>query len=83
MKEVSCCIGLGYGPVFRVGQNRATGDEMNRTSKLGEDTARGYETLLTEQFHAQVRQRGDAAFQRTEHESLDFSFYTAVPAAAE
>lgn len=77
-KGISCCIGLGYGPVYRIGQNKASGDEMNRTSKLGEDTARGFETLLTEQCYLQVKHRQDAVFEERSHESLSFPFYTAV-----
>ncbi len=46
--EAECCIGIGFGPVYTIGPNRAMGDEMNRASKLGEDTARGGETLATE-----------------------------------
>jgi len=78
-KHTSCCIGIGYGPVFRIGQNKASGDEMNRTSKLGEDTARGYETLLTENCYRQVSHRKDAVFEAREDENLSFPFYTAVP----
>lgn len=77
-KGISCCIGIGYGPVYRIGQNKASGDEMNRTSKLGEDTARGFETLLTEQCYQQVSHRQDAVFEQRHHESLSFPFYTAV-----
>ena len=77
-KGISCCIGLGYGAVYRIGQNKASGDEMNRTSKLGEDTARGYETLLTEACYRQVEHRQDAVFEKRHHESLPFPFYTAV-----
>ena len=47
-----CCVGIGYGTVYRIGPDCAMGDEMNRASKLGEDTARGGETLLTERTWA-------------------------------
>lgn len=73
-----CCIGLGYGTLFRLGPDLAMGDEMNRASKLGEDTARGYETLLTEQFHQAVQGRKDCVFERRVDEELPFPFYTAV-----
>jgi adenylate cyclase len=43
-----CCIGIGYGEIYEIGPNHAMGDEMNRASVLGEDTARGGETLVTE-----------------------------------
>jgi class 3 adenylate cyclase len=42
------CIGIGWGRVLRAGEEIAHGDEMNLASKLGEDVAKGGETLLTE-----------------------------------
>lgn len=76
---ISCCIGIGYGPVYRIGQNKASGDEMNRTSKLGEDTARAYETLLTESCYRELKDRSDVTFELQRLESLSFPFYKAVP----
>jgi class 3 adenylate cyclase len=73
--RVECCIGLGYGEVFTIGLDGAMGDEMNRASKLGEDTAAGGETLLTENFHAHVRHRGDCRFERREHPEVPFPFF--------
>ena len=77
--EVRCCIGLGYGEVFRIGVDGAMGDEMNRASKLGEDTAKGGETLLTESFHAQVRHRPDCRFEPRTHEDVPFPFFSVLP----
>ena len=70
-----CCIGLGYGPVFRIGPDFAMGDEMNRASKLGEDTANGHETLVTEQFFQQVRRREDCIFEPRGKGELPFAYY--------
>ena len=70
------CIGIGYGEVFGIGPNLAMGDEMNRASKLGEDTARGFETLITENVYEAVVQRTDCAFQPERREELPFSFYS-------
>ncbi|MCH7477514.1 MAG: hypothetical protein IIA14_05380 [SAR324 cluster bacterium] len=72
-----CCIGLGYGPVLRIGPDNAMGDEMNRASKLGEDTAKGGETLLTEAFFVEVKTRGDCSFELRSHSELPFPFYAA------
>jgi class 3 adenylate cyclase len=70
-----CCAGVGYGQVLAIGPNLAQGDEMNRASKLGEDIARGNETLITERVHAEVAARDDVIFERQEHDDLLFPFY--------
>jgi hypothetical protein len=59
---VQCCIGIGYGDVYAIGPNLAMGDEMNRASKLGEDLARGGETLVTGGVVAALCQRRDVGF---------------------
>lgn len=41
-------VGLGYGPVLRIGDADVFGAEVNFASKLGEDEARGGEILVTE-----------------------------------
>jgi class 3 adenylate cyclase len=48
--EVLLCIGLGYGPMLRIGDNDVFGLEVNAASKLGEDTAIAYEILATNAF---------------------------------
>ena len=70
-----CCAGVGYGQVLAIGPNLAQGDEMNRASKLGEDIARGSETLVTERVHAVVAAREDVVFERQSHDDLLFPFY--------
>ena len=70
-----CCAGVGYGQVLAIGPNLAQGDEMNRASKLGEDIARGNETLVTERVHDAVASRDDVVFERQEHDDLLFPFY--------
>jgi class 3 adenylate cyclase len=70
-----CCIGIGYGDVYNIGVNRAMGDEMNRASKLGEDVARGRETLITGRMHKAVRRRDDVAFVEQVNDQLPFGFY--------
>jgi adenylate cyclase len=47
------CIGIGYGPMlYSETLEGYFGEEMNLASKLGEDTADGGETLITERAHA-------------------------------
>ena len=70
-----CCAGIGFGNVFAMGPNLAQGDEMNRASKLGEDIARGNETLITEKAYVTVADREDLLFERQEQDDLLFPFY--------
>ena len=74
-----CCIGLGYGDVYAIGPNLAMGDEMNRASKLGEDTARGTETLVTGNFYEAQRARADVVFEPLAHDDMLFPYYRASP----
>ena len=53
-ERIEVCIGLGYGQVLRVGPDEVWGAEVNAASKLGEDTARGGEVLVTEPFRLAV-----------------------------
>ena len=75
-----CCIGIGYGDVFAIGPNLAMGDEMNRASKLGEDTARAYEILITENTYEEVKDRQDCIFSEQNQDDLPFPFYSVTPA---
>jgi hypothetical protein len=73
-----CCIGIGWGHVLAIGPNRAQGDEMNLASKLGEDTARGGETLVTENAMQALRGRSDVRFERRVRDDAVFTWYEAV-----
>lgn len=46
-EKVLLCVGIGWGSVLRVGENDVFGAEVNAASKLGEDTARAGEILVT------------------------------------
>jgi len=46
-EQILLCIGLGYGDVLRVGGTGLWGAEVNAASKLGEDTAKSGEILIT------------------------------------
>ena len=45
--EVLLCVGIGYGEMLRIGDLDVFGREVNAASKLGEDTAKAGEILLT------------------------------------
>ena len=46
-EQVLLCVGLGFGPVLRIGDRDVFGAEVNAAAKLGEDTARAHEILVT------------------------------------
>ena len=71
-----CCIGIGYGSVYAIGPNLAQGDEMNRASKLGEDIARGGETLLTENAAHALAHRSDIEIVEQSKDDMLFSFFS-------
>lgn len=45
--EVLLCVGIGHGEILRIGDMDVFGREVNAASKLGEDTAKAGEILLT------------------------------------
>ena len=70
-----CCAGIGFGSMFAIGPNLAQGDEMNRAAKLGEDIARGSETLITACAYEAVASREDLVFERQDQDDLLFPYY--------
>lgn len=46
-EQVLLCIGIGYGHILRIGDSDVYGQEVNASSKLGEDTAKANEILIT------------------------------------
>ncbi|MBC8289278.1 MAG: adenylate/guanylate cyclase domain-containing protein [Planctomycetes bacterium] len=47
--QVLLCVGIGYGRILRVRNSRLAGAEVNVASKLGEDIAEAYETLISDE----------------------------------
>ena len=45
--QILLCIGIGHGRVLRIGDEDVWGREVNAASKLGEDTAKAGEILVT------------------------------------
>jgi hypothetical protein len=54
------------------------GDEMNKASKLGEDIARGTETLVTSNAYKALTARKDCIFHKRYQEEVAFPFYQAI-----
>ena len=46
-EKVLLCVGIGYGEMLRIGDADIFGSEVNAACKLGEDTAKSNEILLT------------------------------------
>jgi class 3 adenylate cyclase len=78
-KPALACVGIGYGEVYAIGPNLAMGDEMNRASKLGEDIARGNETLVTSNVYFALRGRADVQFEQLASDDQLFPYYRASP----
>ena len=47
-EKVLLCVGIGYGPMLRIGDTDVFGAQVNASAKLGEDIAKAYEILVTE-----------------------------------
>lgn len=57
-EKILICIGLGYGKVLKISDHDIYGAEVNAASKLGEDTAKAWEILLTEKFKEKLEENG-------------------------
>jgi len=79
-RSAQCCIGVGFGDVYAIGPNLAMGDEMNRASRLGEDTARATETLVTKNVYETLRHRPDVVFEPLSDDAILFPCFRATPA---
>lgn len=49
-EKILLCVGIGHGAILRVGDADVFGREVNAASKLGEDTAKAGEVLVTDAF---------------------------------
>lgn len=47
-EKILLCVGIGHGQVLRIGDVDVWGREVNAASKLGEDTAKAKEILVTQ-----------------------------------
>ncbi len=62
-EQILQCIGVGYGPMLRIGDQDVFGQEVNAASKLGEDIARAWEILVTESVQAAAGNIADLQFE--------------------
>ncbi|MBW1810342.1 MAG: adenylate/guanylate cyclase domain-containing protein [Deltaproteobacteria bacterium] len=61
-EKIIVCIGLGFGPVLRIGNEDIFGAEVNAASKLGEDTAGPREILVTDNVRKELHALKDYNF---------------------
>ena len=62
-EKVLLCVGLGFGKMLRIGDTDVFGAEVNAASKLGEDTAKAWEILVTEAVKEAAGKLPDLAFE--------------------
>ncbi|HQI20990.1 MAG TPA: adenylate/guanylate cyclase domain-containing protein [Leptospiraceae bacterium] len=66
-EQILLCVGLGYGKMLRIGDHDVFGSEVNAASKLGEDTAKAREILVTGAVKETAEAQGKFSF-----ETLDY-----------
>ena len=66
--RILLCVGLGYGRVLRIGDHDVFGAEVNAAAKLGEDTAKAWEILVTESVRT-----ASSSLKGISYEPLDFT----------
>jgi len=65
--KVLLCVGIGFGEMLRIGEGDIYGAEVNAASKLGEDTAKEYEILVTGAVRDASKLRSDCSFERIDY----------------
>lgn len=61
-EQILLCVGIGHGMVLRVGDVDVWGSEVNAASKLGEDTAKAHEVLVTQAAYEKARELEEVQF---------------------
>ena len=71
-EQILFCVGLGYGDILNIGYADVFGAEVNAASKLGEDTAKECEILVTENVKNEVTQTTVNTDMNLNFEPIDF-----------
>lgn len=66
-EAVLLCVGLGFGRILRIGDSDVYGQEVNAASKLGEDTAKANEILVTAAARAAMEDVGGVDYEVLGH----------------
>lgn len=62
-EKVLLCVGIGFGRILRIGDSDVFGQEVNAASKLGEDTAKADEILVTSAVRDTIGDGGGVRFE--------------------
>lgn len=69
-EQILLCVGIGWGDILRIADQDAWGREVNTASKLGEDTAKAGEILLSAAAHEALAARSDVQYESIGSTSL-------------
>lgn len=62
-EKILLCVGIGYGTMLRIGDADVFGPQVNASSKLGEDTAKAYEILVTDAVRDAIGEHGGIVYE--------------------
>ena len=64
VEDILLCVGIGHGQMLRIGDHDVFGAEVNAASKLGEDIAKPWQILVTENVKGilETGERGELGF---------------------
>ena len=71
-EQVLLCVGLGYGDILNIGYADVFGAEVNAASKLGEDTAKAWEILVTDNVKKEIEKFSGDKDLSCDFEQIDF-----------
>ena len=63
-EKILLCVGIGYGKILTIGEQDVFGAEVNAASKLGEDTARPWEILVTDSVANSIQEIPDISLEK-------------------
>jgi len=68
-EQIVLCVGVGFGKLLKIGDEDVFGHEVNIASKLGEDSAKGNEILVTRAAKESIGDGGGVTWEevRVEH----------------
>lgn len=65
-EQILICFGIGVGNMLRIGEHDVYGDQVNAASKLGEDTAKAGDILVTDAVRRACADMSDVDFESIE-----------------
>lgn len=65
-EKILLCVGVGYGRILTIGEHDVFGSEVNAASKLGEDTAKAWEILVTDSVADNLKDMPDISLEKVD-----------------